>query len=44
MNLLVFNFIIHLWEGDIIKEITLKIFSTKDKKYWNSTPQVLKSY
>ncbi|WP_179349141.1 TAT-variant-translocated molybdopterin oxidoreductase [Winogradskyella pacifica] len=26
--------------GDIIKETTLEIFNTKDKKHWNSVPQV----
>nr|WP_321234405.1 TAT-variant-translocated molybdopterin oxidoreductase [uncultured Psychroserpens sp.] len=26
--------------GDIIKETTLEIFSTKDKKYWNPIPKV----
>jgi molybdopterin-containing oxidoreductase family iron-sulfur binding subunit len=26
--------------GDIIKETSLEIFNTKDKKYWNSVPQV----
>ncbi|WP_179334320.1 TAT-variant-translocated molybdopterin oxidoreductase [Winogradskyella costae] len=26
--------------GDIIKETTLEIFNTKDKKHWNSIPQV----
>ena len=26
--------------GDIIKETTLEIFNTKDKKYWNNLPQV----
>ena len=26
--------------GDIIKETTLEIFNTKDKKYWNDLPQV----
>ncbi|MAM00625.1 MAG: quinol:cytochrome C oxidoreductase [Flavobacteriaceae bacterium] len=30
--------------GDIIKETTLEIFNTKDKKYWNSTPQVSKNH
>jgi molybdopterin-containing oxidoreductase family iron-sulfur binding subunit len=26
--------------GDIIKETTLEVFNTKDKKYWNSVPMV----
>lgn len=26
--------------GDIIKETSLEIFNTKDKKYWNAVPQV----
>jgi MoCo/4Fe-4S cofactor protein with predicted Tat translocation signal len=26
--------------GDIIKETTLEIFNTKDKKYWNAIPKV----
>ncbi|REG88967.1 TAT-variant-translocated molybdopterin oxidoreductase [Winogradskyella sediminis] len=26
--------------GDIIKETTLEVFNTKDKKYWNAVPQV----
>ncbi|GGW59388.1 quinol:cytochrome c oxidoreductase iron-sulfur protein precursor [Winogradskyella epiphytica] len=26
--------------GDIIKETTLEVFNTKDKKHWNSVPQV----
>ncbi|GGI56549.1 TAT-variant-translocated molybdopterin oxidoreductase [Winogradskyella haliclonae] len=26
--------------GDIIKETTLEVFNTKDKKYWNSIPEV----
>ncbi len=26
--------------GDIIKETTLEIFNTKDKKYWNAVPEV----
>ena len=26
--------------GDIIKETTLEIFNTKDKKYWNAIPEV----
>ncbi len=26
--------------GDIIKETSLEIFNTKDKAYWNATPQV----
>ena len=29
--------------GDIIKETTLEIFNTKDKKYWNSTPKFQKT-
>ena len=30
--------------GDIIKETTLEIFNTKDKRYWNSIPQVSKNH
>jgi len=30
--------------GDIVKETTLEIFNTKDKKYWNSIPQVSKNH
>jgi len=30
--------------GDIIKETTLEIFNTKDKKYWNSIPVVSKNH
>ena len=30
--------------GDIIKETTLEIFNTKDKKYWNKMPQVSKNH
>ncbi|MBD0824821.1 TAT-variant-translocated molybdopterin oxidoreductase [Aestuariibaculum marinum] len=26
--------------GDIVKETTLEVFNTKDKKYWNAIPQV----
>ncbi|NRD18961.1 TAT-variant-translocated molybdopterin oxidoreductase [Winogradskyella eckloniae] len=26
--------------GDIIKETTLEVFNTKDKKYWNAVPEV----
>ena len=26
--------------GDIVKETTLEIFNTKDKKYWNAVPEV----
>ena len=26
--------------GDIVKETTLEIFNTKDKKYWNAVPVV----
>ena len=26
--------------GDIIKETTLEVFNTKDKKYWNAIPEV----
>ena len=30
--------------GDIVKETTLEVFNTKDKKYWNKTPQVSKNH
>ena len=30
--------------GDIIKETTLEIFNTKDKKYWNPMPHVSKNH
>ena len=30
--------------GDIIKETTLEVFNTKDKKYWNQMPQVSKDH
>ena len=30
--------------GDIVKETTLEVFNTKDKKYWNETPQVSKNH
>ena len=30
--------------GDIIKETTLEIFNTKDKKHWNKMPQVSKNH
>jgi molybdopterin-containing oxidoreductase family iron-sulfur binding subunit len=30
--------------GDIIKETTLEIFNTKDKKYWNAIPKVSKDH
>ena len=30
--------------GDIIKESTLEIFNTKDKKYWNPIPKVSKNH
>ena len=30
--------------GDIVKETTLEIFNTQDKKYWNPTPQVSKNH
>ena len=30
--------------GDIVKETTLEIFNTKDKKYWNSVPKVSKNH
>jgi len=30
--------------GDIVKETTLEIFNTKDKKYWNPIPQVSKDH
>ncbi|WP_452223914.1 TAT-variant-translocated molybdopterin oxidoreductase [Lacinutrix chionoecetis] len=30
--------------GDIIKETTLEVFNTKDKKYWNAVPQVSKDH
>ena len=30
--------------GDIIKETTLEVFNTKDKKYWNPMPQVSKNH
>jgi MoCo/4Fe-4S cofactor protein with predicted Tat translocation signal len=30
--------------GDIVKETTLEVFNTKDKKYWNATPQVSKNH
>ena len=34
-----------LWEeGDIVKETTLEVFNTKDKKYWNPIPKVSKNH
>ncbi|MDY8136727.1 TAT-variant-translocated molybdopterin oxidoreductase [Aquimarina sp. 2201CG5-10] len=30
--------------GDIIKETSLEIFNTKDKKYWNAIPEVSKDH
>ena len=30
--------------GDIIKETTLEVFNTKDKKYWNAIPVVSKNH
>ena len=30
--------------GDIVKETTLEVFNTKDKKYWNKIPQVSKNH
>ena len=30
--------------GDIIKETTLEVFNTKDKKYWNAIPLVSKNH
>ena len=30
--------------GDIVKETTLEVFNTKDKKYWNPLPQVSKNH
>ena len=30
--------------GDIVKETTLEVFNTKDKKYWNSVPMVSKNH
>ena len=30
--------------GDIIRETTLEIFNTKDKKYWNPVPKVSKNH
>ncbi len=30
--------------GDIVKETTLEIFNTKDKKYWNEVPEVTKAH
>ena len=30
--------------GDIVKETTLEVFNTKDKKYWNPMPQVSKNH
>lgn len=30
--------------GDIVKETTLEIFNTKDKKYWNAIPEVTKAH
>jgi molybdopterin-containing oxidoreductase family iron-sulfur binding subunit len=30
--------------GDIVKETTLKVFKTKDKKYWNAIPKVSKNH
>ena len=30
--------------GDIVKETTLEVFNTKDKKHWNATPQVSKNH
>ncbi len=30
--------------GDVVKETTLEIFNTKDKKYWNSVPKVSKNH
>ena len=30
--------------GDIVKETTLEVFNTRDKKYWNAMPQVSKNH
>ncbi|MFD0861010.1 TAT-variant-translocated molybdopterin oxidoreductase [Sungkyunkwania multivorans] len=30
--------------GDIVKETTLEVFNTKDKKYWNEMPHVSKDH
>ena len=30
--------------GDIVKETTLEVFSTKDKEYWNPIPKVSKNH
>ena len=30
--------------GDIVKETTLEVFNTKEKKYWNSVPMVSKNH
>ena len=30
--------------GDIVKETTLEVFNTKDKKYWNAIPKVSKNH
>ena len=30
--------------GDIVKETTLEVFNTQDKKYWNPMPQVSKNH
>ena len=30
--------------GDIVKETTLEIFNTKDKKHWNAVPEVTKAH
>ena len=30
--------------GDIVKETTLEVFNTKEKKYWNPMPQVSKNH
>ena len=30
--------------GDIVKETTLEVFNTEDKKYWNPMPQVSKNH
>jgi molybdopterin-containing oxidoreductase family iron-sulfur binding subunit len=30
--------------GDIIKETTIEVFNTKDKRYWNQMPQVSKDH
>ncbi|MEK9613345.1 MAG: 4Fe-4S dicluster domain-containing protein, partial [Flavobacteriaceae bacterium] len=30
--------------GDIVKETTLEVFNTRDKKYWNPMPQVSKDH